>query len=199
MTDAPVPLLLVTGFAGAGKSALVAHLARGLPEEPPWLAFSNDTAVKPLSDKLFGGIANRNIAPAPNGCLHCIGLVPTQVTLTRALRVLRPTIPGGIVLEAGADGHADQVIEALKRPPLGLLTRLTEIVAVLRPHWLENAAPHAQKALRSLCAHADVIIANDWDATSPALQNRCRDYAQTLEKRFFTANFGESDYLPFSA
>ena len=199
MVDKPVPLVLVTGFAGAGKSALVAHLARGLPEEPPWLSFSNDTAAKLLPDKHLGGIANRKIAPAPGGCLHCIGLIPTQVVLTRALRALRPTIPAGMVLEAAADGHAAQAIEALKRPPLGLLTQLTEIVAVLRPHWLENAAPHAQEALRSLCAHADVIIANDWNASSPALQSRCRDYAQTLEKRFFTANFGESDYLPFSA
>ena len=200
MADAPVPLVLVTGFTGAGKSALVAYLGRVLPEEPPWLIFSNHDLAKTLPDTAFDGITDRKLSRklqrSPAGCLHCIGLLPTQVALTRALRALRPAVPQGIILEAAADGHGEAALAALRRPPLGLITRLVEVVAVLRPIWLEKSTPRSVEALQALCTQADVIIANDWNATPAALQERCRNYAETLEKRFFTANFGESDYSP---
>ena len=198
----PLPLILVTGFAGGGKSSVIADWLNRQPEKAHWLGFSNADAMKSESDRG----SSKNDSPkclfsAPLGCLHCIGLLPTQVALTRALGDLhkRQITPNAVFLEAAADGHTELALAALKRPPLSVLVRLGRVVAVFNPAWLITSSATAQAALDDLAAHADVLLANHWATCEDDVKGARTAFVQFAEKNakpWFSADFGRSEYLP---
>ncbi len=70
----PVPVHVVTGAPGSGKTALIARLCAGRPH---WVGLVNGRGL---------AAAAPNLRALPAGCPCCTGRVALQVTLVRALR-----------------------------------------------------------------------------------------------------------------
>lgn len=68
-----IPVHVVTGVPAAGKSALVARLARARPD---WLGLVNSLPADSVA----------NLKPLSASCPCCVGRVVLQVSLVRALR-----------------------------------------------------------------------------------------------------------------
>lgn len=115
-----VPVHLVIGAPGSGKSALIARL---LSERPAWIGFVN-TQIVPELDSL---------RVAPRGCPCCTARVALQVALVRALRELRPQ---RALIEIDDPEHATRVLQVLGELPfsqavsVGATLALPEALAV---------------------------------------------------------------------
>jgi len=96
-----VPVHVVVGPPGSGKSALVASLAEAHPD---WLGIVN-VRTKDLP----------NLVAAPAGCPCCSARVAMQVRLVGELRRLRPA---RVYVELPDAGHAAQLARVLSTWPL---------------------------------------------------------------------------------
>ena len=99
-----IPVHIVTGAAGTGKSALIARLCA---ERLDWLGLVN--ALPPA-----GGPGLRLFSA---GCPCCTGKVVLQVSLARALRDTRAA---RAFVELPDPGHAPALERSLAELPLGL-------------------------------------------------------------------------------
>jgi G3E family GTPase len=130
VTTAParVPVHLVVGPGGAGKSALIARL---LAQRSDWLGFVN---------RRHDGAA-ASVRLAPRGCPCCTARVALQVALVRALRESRPA---RALIEIDDSGHASRVIRVLGELPFSRAVVLARTVRMpdddaLMPEELEVA------------------------------------------------------------
>lgn len=99
-----MPVHIVTGAPGSGKSALVARLTR---ERADWLGLAN-TLTEPARD---------NLRQLYAGCPCCTGRVVLQVSLVRALRETGAT---RALVELANPAHAADFAKQLQALPFSL-------------------------------------------------------------------------------
>jgi len=102
---ARIPVHIVTGGPGTGKSAFIARLCA---QRGDWLGLVN------LPPSAADG---PNLKPLNSGCPCCTGKVVLQVTLARALRA---TGAGRAFVELSDAGHLEGLERALGESPLDL-------------------------------------------------------------------------------
>ena len=118
-----IPVHIVTGAPGTGKSALITRLCG---ERKDWLGLVN-------SARLAG---ESNLRPLAPSCPCCTGKVVLQVTLARALRA---TGACRVFVELGDAGHLAGLQRALTESPLGLSLAVSRVIGLPQDAGLEVA------------------------------------------------------------
>lgn len=122
-----IPVLVITGFLGAGKTTLInALLAKA--DGRRIAAVVNDFGAINIDEELIDGSADAVIGLA-NGCICCT----MQGDLLRTLKLLlaRDVAPDHIVIEASGVADPSGIIEALSDPVLWKSARLDAVVCVV--------------------------------------------------------------------
>jgi G3E family GTPase len=121
---ARIPVHIVTGAAGTGKTAFIARMCA---ERGNWLGLVN----QPVS-----AAAGANLKTLAAGCPCCTGRVILQVTLARALRASRA---GRAFVELGDAAHLQGLERALSESPLALSLDLSRPICLPRDAGLPVA------------------------------------------------------------
>lgn len=152
--DAPAPRLPVTvvaGFAGAGKSTLIDHWLRDRPAGERWALLANASAAEPSPT---GAPANgRPPAGAPaspatgayrvvGGCACCTAQASARSAL---VQLLRAGPWQRLIVELDGAAHPAALVDLLRRPPFDALLDVDGIVTVVdatRPGPFEAEPMH---------------------------------------------------------
>jgi G3E family GTPase len=157
-----VPVVLVAGFLGAGKTTLV----NGLLREPGGrriAALVNDFGAIDVDADLLG-LATDGVVSLRNGCICC----SLQGDLMRSLASLlrRDPAPDAIVIETSGAADPGEIVRALLDPAVFAATPLDTVVTVVdarhladRPSLLDDPLWRAQVAAADLClvAKTDLV------------------------------------------
>ena len=162
-----VPLVIVTGFLGAGKTTLVNRLlarraARG--EQQKLGIIVNELGEIGIDGALLGGETARQIE-LPGGCVCCVlgdELDKTLVELVRA----NPGL-AAIVLETTGVAEPLPIAWALRRDPVQSLVRLAAVVTVVDATNFRASLP-VSSAVEAQVAYADVLLITKAQLAGPA-------------------------------
>ncbi|MGE8317329.1 MAG: CobW family GTP-binding protein [Comamonas sp.] len=163
MPSHPIPLTVIGGFLGAGKTSLLNHLLR-TPDMPRCAVLVNDFGAINLDAGLLAGVQGDTIA-LTNGCVCCsIG-----DDLSNALiQVLAADPPfDSIVVEASGISDPWRIAQiGLADPDL----RLESVVVVVDCDslLLQAEDPLLRDGLRQQLVHADLLVLNKADLATPA-------------------------------
>lgn len=108
MTDASIPLTVVGGYLGAGKTTIVNHLLRHPGGRRIGVVVNDFGAIGIDADLLAGATVDRDVVNLANGCACCTvseGLLQSLAALTE-----RPDPVDHVVIEAS--GVADPTVAA---------------------------------------------------------------------------------------
>lgn len=155
-----VPLTVVTGFLGVGKTTAIRHLARQRPPDARWVILVNEFGEIGIDGALLsddGALAVRELA---GGCLCCAGDAPFQVTLARALDELSPD---RLLLEPTGLAETGRLIDTLRQPPFADRIALRATLTLVDPRHFDEPRIHRRSDWRSQVEAADVLIANRCD------------------------------------
>ncbi|MCK6520333.1 molybdopterin-dependent oxidoreductase [Myxococcota bacterium] len=167
-----VPVHVISGFLGAGKTTmLIDQLARRQGRERCAIIVNDFGEARIDATLLSGGVAVAEIA---GGCVCCTApeaLVPNLTTILREVR------PDRVFIESTGLARPADIVDTLRRSPLGDELELAPTVIVLDPRRLVTAPPTL--LLEQLDA-ADVVIASHADqstaAGDAALRAQLRDH-----------------------
>jgi hypothetical protein len=162
-----LPVTVVAGFAGAGKSTLVDHWLRGRPAGERWAVLANASAAEPpykgmaapASHRAAGrraarqrGDAQRGDAPSlrlpigryrvVGGCACCTAQASARSAL---VELLRAGPWERLVVELDGAAHPAALVDLLRRPPFDALLRIDDLVTVVdaaRPAPFEAQPMH---------------------------------------------------------
>jgi G3E family GTPase len=165
----PVPILLVTGFLGAGKTTVVNHLLAHA-EGRRIAAVVNDFGAINIDAELIVG-ASDGVVSLSNGCICCSlegDLLRTIATLLR-----RDPRPEFIVIETSGIADPADIVRNLMDPVIWreapLETVLCVVDATMEPEKLNDAL------LRSQLRAADVVALSKVDMADAATCAQLRE------------------------
>ncbi|MBN8943988.1 MAG: GTP-binding protein [Rhizobiales bacterium] len=166
-----VPVLLVTGFLGAGKTTLINHLLTSA-DGRRLAAVVNDFGAINIDAELVAGAADGVVSLA-NGCICCSLQGDLLRTLSRLLR--RDPPPDGIVIETSGVSDPAEIVQNLLDPVIWREAALEAVIALADARALTDDPAMLDDALcRSQIAAADIIVLNKADLVNPDELARAR-------------------------
>ena len=171
----PVPILLVTGFLGAGKTTIVNHLLAHA-EGRRIAAVVNDFGAINIDAELIEG-ASDGVVSLANGCICCTLEGDLLRTLANLLR--RDPRPEFIVIETSGVADPADIVRNLMDPVIWQEAPLETVLCVL-----DAATPAAKlnddALLRSQLRAADVVAFSKVDLADAAACTQLRDAVRAL-------------------
>lgn len=161
-SPAPVPLTLVTGALGAGKTTLVQRWLRQRPAAARWAVVVNEFGALGVDAALLPGVEVYDVS---GGCACCAARVTMQATLARVLRDGRAGNGWAhVVVELSGLGHPGPLLDQLRAAPFAGRFGPIAVVHVLDAGAAAAARPglgvlQAELARQQLDG-ADVVAVN---------------------------------------
>jgi G3E family GTPase len=174
MSNVPVPILLVCGFLGAGKTSVVNHLlARA--EGRRIAAVVNDFGAINIDAELIAG-ASDGVVSLSNGCICC----SLEGDLLRVLAALlrRDPRPECIVIETSGVADPADIVRNLMDPVIWREAPLETVLCVV-----DASAPAASlddPLLRSQARAADVVALSKPDLVDSCGLARIREAVKAV-------------------
>lgn len=161
-----IPVNLVTGFLGAGKTTLIRHLLASRPAAARWAVLVNEFGEIGIDGALLAG-EGIFVKEVPGGCLCCANGVPFRVALNVLLQQARPE---RLLIEPTGLGHPLQLLAQLTAPEYRdvLLPRAT--LCVVDPVAARDPRIAQGETFLQQLASADLIVINHADRATPADQ-----------------------------
>ncbi|KYK46138.1 GTPase [Bradyrhizobium liaoningense] len=156
----PVPILLVTGFLGAGKTTVVNHLLAHA-EGRRIAAVVNDFGAINIDAELIAG-ASDGVVSLANGCICCSLEGDLLRTLSTLLR--RDPKPEYIVIETSGVADPADIVRNLMDPVILREARLETVLCVMDatapPAALEDALHRSQLRVADIVALSKLDLAD---------------------------------------
>jgi G3E family GTPase len=186
----PVPVLLVAGFLGAGKTTVINRLLTA-PHGRRLAAVVNDFGAINIDTELLAGNADGMVA-LQNGCICCT----LQGDLLRTLSLLlrRNPVPEGIVIETSGVSDPAEIVRNLLDPVIWREAALDAVLCVLDAEALADRPTLPEDALwLSQLRAGDFLVLNKADAVSPATLGGLREQLGKLApgRTVLVAHHGE--------
>ena len=162
-----VPVLLVTGFLGAGKTTLVNHLLAHA-EGRRIAAVVNDFGAINIDAELIAG-AGEGVISLANGCICCSLEGDLLRTLAALLR--RDPRPELIVIETSGVADPADIVRNLMDPVISRAAPLETVLCVLDA---SQAGPLDDPLQRAQLRAADMIVLSKLDLADDAARERIR-------------------------
>lgn len=165
----PTPILLITGYLGAGKTTLINRLLSE-PQGRRLAAIVNDFGAINIDAALLSSVSE-DVISLENGCVCCSLLGDLLQTLTRILR--RDPVPDGIVIETSGLSNPAEIVRTLLDPIIWKDAALETVICVADARALADQPELADEALWQLqLGAADFVALSKTDLVSEA-ENDC--------------------------
>src|SRR4249920_3771293 len=164
-----VPILLVTGFLGAGKTTIMNHLLAHA-EGRRIAAVVNDFGAINIDAELIAG-ASDGVVSLSNGCICCSLEGDLLRTLAALLR--RDPRPEFIVIETSGIADPSDIVRNLMDPVIWQEAPLETVLCVVDA--TTSAETLNDALLRSQLRAADIVALSKVDMADAAGRERIRD------------------------
>jgi G3E family GTPase len=170
-TSAPVPVLLITGFLGAGKTTAINHILAA-PHGRRLAAVVNDFGAINIDAELVTG-ASEGVVSLSNGCICCSLQGDLLRTLSTILR--RDLPPDGIVIEASGVSDPADIVRSLLDPAIWRSAPLDAVVCLADARQaLDEPQLAADPLYRSQIAASDFVVLNKTDLIAEPERDEAR-------------------------
>jgi G3E family GTPase len=172
-----IPVILVTGFLGAGKTTLINRLLTAAGGRR-LAAVVNDFGAINIDAELIAGAADGVVSLA-NGCICC----SLQGDLLRTLGALirRDPRPEGIVIETSGVSDPAEIVESLLDPVIWREAALETVIALADARALaDDAGLLDDRLCRAQIQAADIVALNKADLVTPDELARARSRLAAL-------------------
>ncbi|PMR77496.1 CobW family GTP-binding protein [Billgrantia endophytica] len=167
MRDAPlsqIPVHLITGFLGSGKSTLIRSLIGQKPAGETWAILINEFGRVGIDQAMFEARDDLVIKGLPGGCLCCQLAFVLQATLVNLVHRHRPD---RLIIEPSGLGHPAGLLDVLRGEAFRDVLDVCDIIAVLDPRRLDEPRARDHETFRDQLAMADAVVLTLVDLASP--------------------------------
>jgi G3E family GTPase len=154
----PVPVHIVSGFLGAGKTTLI-RAQLGARRGERLAIIVNDFGEAGLDEQALGEGEPFRITNIPGGCVCCTA----PEGFTGALAAVLDAAPDRVIIEPTGLARPQDLVDTIRRSPQRAAVELAPVLVLVDPRQLAPGGPGALPLLREQAEAADVLIATHTD------------------------------------
>lgn len=175
---APIPVTIITGFLGSGKTTLILNLIPQLPKTYKLALLKNEFGDLAIDSQLASSSAVSGVQELLNGCI-CCNLVGQLGDALDTLR--RDVVPDRIIIETS--GSAFPATLAMEVNRLGNETRNYVLDGVVVVIDVENWQGYDDTSYTAKlqARYTDLIVFNKWEHVDGRRFDDCLDRVGDLE------------------
>lgn len=159
--SAKIPMCLVTGFLGCGKTTFLKHLIQE-NRDHRYVYLINDFSVLDVDARLLQELGD-GVISVPGGSIFCKCLVSEFVTQLKRISTLADETPiDGVIIEASGMADPRVIGSMLKETQLDAEYELCTVLSVVEPGSLRKLL-HTLPNIRAQIDASDVILLNKTD------------------------------------
>ena len=162
-----IPINIITGLLGVGKTTAIARLLEQVPAGQRWAVLVNEFGTVGLDAAMLG--KRPLVRELAGGCLCCTLGVPLQTTLAQMIREVRPD---RILIEPTGLGHPAALLDSLRTGALGEQLDVRATLTLVDPRQAEDPRVQAAAVYQDQVHLADVLLAAKCDLTPPDVLDR---------------------------
>lgn len=172
-----IPLNIITGFLGVGKTTAIRYLLKHKPAAEHWAVLVNEMGEVGIDGALLqqDGIAVKQVA---GGCMCCVSGLPSKVALNQLIRQQRPD---RILVEPSGIAHPRKILETYGGRDYAGVLDLHAVICLVDPWSLTQPRIRALPTFNDQIALADVLIASKADSTDPEHLALFKTFAAALQ------------------
>ncbi|MCF1429019.1 MAG: GTP-binding protein [Shewanella sp.] len=158
-----VPVNVITGFLGSGKTSFIQRLLAAKPANERWAVLINEFGEIGLDAALLGRQTDKRVivGEVAGGCMCCAAGVSTQVAVTQ---ILSRAKPDRLLIEPTGLGHPDQILKLLRSEFLVNVLALKSTLCLVDASRLKDARYTEHEIFRRQLAVADLVLASKADS-----------------------------------
>jgi len=175
MERTPVPVTIVTGFLGTGKTSLINHLlahARGMR----LALLVNDFGAINFDAQLIAEKSDA-VVSLENGCICCSLADGLQAAVVNVLRWSRP--PDAIVIETSGVSDPFDVVRTLSDREFQAYAPLDGVVTLVDAEGFDRLEGSARALAERQVAAADIVLLNKADLAGEARLRAAEAFVQS--------------------
>ncbi|SFC07631.1 GTPase, G3E family [Marinospirillum celere] len=192
---ARVPVHVITGFLGVGKTTAINQLMANKPEGERWALVVNEFGQIGVDGSLLEADDDIRVKEIPGGCICCALGLTLSVTLVNLLQKYKPD---RLLIEPTGLGHPAGIIDVLTGEQFAEFVSLHPLITLVDPRQLEDPRILANETFQDQISLADILVFNKIDLAS----QQQLDQALERAKQFFPPKLGllacEQGQLPLS-
>ena len=174
--SAPIPVTVVAGFLGAGKTTLINHILHG-DHGRRIAVVVNDFGSINIDAELISDVGEGMVSLA-NGCICCV----IRSDLISAVLKLadRPERPDHIVIESSGVADPASVVRAFMVPEIRSTVLLDGVITLVDVEQALVLPDEAMKLARAQVTGGDLIILNKTDLVDVKTLSQVRNWIGTI-------------------
>jgi G3E family GTPase len=172
-----IPVNIITGFLGVGKTTAIKHILASKPSNERWAIIINEFGAVSIDHTAIEEQDGLVIKEVAGGCICCTANVPMQVTLTS---ILRNQKPDRILIEPTGMGHPASILDLLQSKYLKDILEIRATICLVDPRRWTNENVRSHETFQDQINLADVLIANKSDLVEDDLAEKFKLWAENL-------------------
>jgi G3E family GTPase len=171
----PIPVWVITGPLGSGKTTLIARWLAEKPADENWVVLLNEYTDAGIDALTVAATARGayDVRLVPGGCLCCAGEADFRRNLQDLIDHVRPA---GILVEPSGIGHPGGIVEELLAHEAAGSLELCGVIGLVDPAHLDRS-DETSVAVREI---ADAWVLTKSDLASSAQRDQFRAMAAEL-------------------
>ena len=163
-----IPINVISGFLGSGKTTLIRQLLANVPAGEKWAVLVNEFGEVGIDGALLAD-TGASIKEVPGGCLCCV----TSAAFSTGLNALIKQVnPDRILIEPTGIGHPAQIMAQLQAEHYQGVLDVKASVCLLDVRNLQDPRYLGHPAFFDQIDQADVLIASKADQYSDVEQDQ---------------------------
>ena len=189
-----IPVNLVTGFLGVGKTTALTRLLKEKPADQYWAVVVNEFGEVGIDGATLSSAGEGlRVAEVPGGCVCCTTSPMLRTVLNR---LVKERSPDRLLIEPSGLGHPAGIVDLLRDPFMAKVFDVQAVITLLDPRHLDDSRYTSHETWRDQILLADVLVLNKCDVADVAQIERAQAMCAALfppKLAVITAVKGEFD------
>ena len=172
-----VPVHIITGFLGSGKTTLIHSLIEQKPVDEKWAILVNEFGQIGIDQTMFEQRNDVVVKGLPGGCLCCQLAFVLQAAL---VNLLARNKPDRVIIEPSGLGHPAGLLDLLRGEAFQDVVVVHDIIATLDPRRLDEPRVRQHETFQDQLAMADAVAITMGEQASAEQYEQAQQFVTEL-------------------